>query len=73
MGEIKADLSQLQQESTLAFIPALIYLSLLIVTGSIGNCLVLVVYFTKIIKTPLRIFIMGNTVVDFLIMVIVIP
>ncbi|XP_013096907.2 uncharacterized protein LOC106080136 [Biomphalaria glabrata] len=73
MRETKADLSQLQQESTLAFLPALLYLSLLMVTGSIGNCLVLIVYCTKISKTPLRVFIMGNTVVDFLIMVIVIP
>ncbi|XP_013096920.2 uncharacterized protein LOC106080142 isoform X1 [Biomphalaria glabrata] len=62
--EIKEYLSVLQHRSTVVFVPALIYLSLLIVVGSIGNCLVLVVYWSKMSRTPLRIFIISMAVFD---------
>ncbi|KAI8779046.1 D(2) dopamine receptor-like [Biomphalaria glabrata] len=71
--EIKEYLSALQHESTLAFIPALIYLSLLIVVGSIGNCLVLIVYLSKMAITPLRIFIISMAIFDLPTTILVIP
>ncbi|KAK0045156.1 D(2) dopamine receptor [Biomphalaria pfeifferi] len=71
--EIKEYLSGLQHESTLAFIPALIYLSLLIVVGSIGNCFVLGVYWTKMPRTPLRLYIIVMAIYDLPTNLLVIP
>ncbi|XP_055897708.1 uncharacterized protein LOC106067079 isoform X1 [Biomphalaria glabrata] len=73
LAEIEEYLSMLQEKSTLAFIPTLVYLSLLIVVGSIGNSLVLVVYSTKMFRTPLRVFIMSMAVFDLLINILIIP
>uniref|UniRef100_A0A2C9K3R8 G-protein coupled receptors family 1 profile domain-containing protein n=1 Tax=Biomphalaria glabrata TaxID=6526 RepID=A0A2C9K3R8_BIOGL len=71
--EIKEYLSVLQHESTLAFIPALIYMSLLIVVGSIGNCFVLGVYWTKMPRTPLRLYIIVMAIYDLPTNLLVIP
>nr|KAI8726122.1 G-protein coupled receptor 84-like isoform X2 [Biomphalaria glabrata] len=71
--EIQEYLSLLQHQSTLAFIPTLVYLSVLLVVGSTGNCLVLVVYCTKMTRTPIRIFIISMAVVDLFINIILIP
>ncbi|KAK0045140.1 melatonin receptor type 1B-B [Biomphalaria pfeifferi] len=62
-----------KHESTLDFIPALVFLSLLIVVGIIGNTLVLVVYTTKMTRTPLRVFIIHLAFFDLLAEILVIP
>ncbi|KAH9507518.1 Neuropeptide FF receptor 1 [Bulinus truncatus] len=71
--EIEQYLSLLQHESTIAFIPTIVYLCLLIVVGSVGNCLVLYVYSTRMTRTPLRIFIICMAVSDLPTNIIVIP
>nr|KAI8726121.1 G-protein coupled receptor 84-like isoform X2 [Biomphalaria glabrata] len=73
LEEIKEYLSVLQHESTLTFIPTLIYLSLLIVVGSIGNCLVLIIYLTRMTKKSMRIFIISMALVDLFINIVLIP
>ncbi|KAH9507608.1 hypothetical protein Btru_051575 [Bulinus truncatus] len=71
--EVLKYLSQLQDQSTLASIPTLVYVSLLIVVGGIGNSLVLVVYWKKMNLTPLRVFIIGMAVCDLLTNILVLP
>ncbi|KAK6979370.1 orexin receptor type 2 [Biomphalaria glabrata] len=71
--EIREYLATLQSESTLAFIPTLIYMSVSIVVGCVGNCLVIVVYSTKLIRTPLRIFIVSMAIFDLLTNLFVMP
>ncbi|KAH9507620.1 hypothetical protein Btru_051634 [Bulinus truncatus] len=71
--EIQQYLAHLQHQSTMAFIPALIYLCLLIALGTIGNTLVLVLYSTKFTKKPLRYFIITMATTDLFTCCIVIP
>ncbi|CAL1543743.1 unnamed protein product [Lymnaea stagnalis] len=54
-------------------IPALTFLSLLLVTGVIGSSLVLLVYWRKRSKTPEKVFILVVAVYDLLINSITIP
>uniref|UniRef100_A0A2C9KJG3 G-protein coupled receptors family 1 profile domain-containing protein n=1 Tax=Biomphalaria glabrata TaxID=6526 RepID=A0A2C9KJG3_BIOGL len=70
--EIQEYLAALQHESTLDFIPALVFLSLLIVVGIAGNTLVLVVYKTKMTRT-LRVLIIHLAFFDLLADILVIP
>ncbi|KAK6979368.1 melatonin receptor type 1B-B [Biomphalaria glabrata] len=71
--EIQEYLAALQHESTLDFIPALVFLSLLIAVGIAGNTLVLVVYTTKMTRTPLRVLIIHLAFFDLLADILVLP
>ncbi|KAH9507609.1 hypothetical protein Btru_051578 [Bulinus truncatus] len=66
-------LSMLQHQSTIAFIPTLVYLCLISVTGCVGNCLVIFVHYKKMTRTPLKMLIISMAVFDLLIDIIVIP
>ncbi|KAH9507610.1 hypothetical protein Btru_051579 [Bulinus truncatus] len=66
-------LSMLQHQSTIAFIPTLVYMCLVSVTGCVGNCLVIFVHYKKMTRTPLKMLIISMAVFDLLIDVIVIP
>ncbi|CAL1543745.1 unnamed protein product, partial [Lymnaea stagnalis] len=69
----KLHLETLQSQTTLVMIPALTFLSLLLVTGVIGNSLVLLVYWRKRSKTPEKVFILVVAVYDLLTNAITIP
>ncbi|KAK0045143.1 tyramine receptor Ser-2 [Biomphalaria pfeifferi] len=71
--EIQEYLALLQHQSNIAFIPTYLYLAVFIVVGCVGNCLVIVVYSTKLIRTPLRIFIVSMAIFDLLTNLFVMP
>ncbi|KAK0041282.1 neuropeptide S receptor [Biomphalaria pfeifferi] len=66
-------LTLLQNQSTLTFIPAMVFLALLSVVGIIGNSLVLFVYWRKFSRTAMGVLIMEIAVYDLLTNTVVIP
>ncbi|CAL1543738.1 unnamed protein product, partial [Lymnaea stagnalis] len=54
-------------------VPALTFLSLLLVTGVIGNCLVLLVYGRRFPQTPLKMFIKCMAVYGLVTVTITLP
>ncbi|XP_055897706.1 alpha-2B adrenergic receptor-like [Biomphalaria glabrata] len=66
-------LSVLQQESTIAYIPTIVYLIILAVVGIPGNCLVLVVYLNKMTMKPLSTFIISMAVLDLVTCTLILP
>ncbi|CAL1543737.1 unnamed protein product [Lymnaea stagnalis] len=71
--EIQAYLDELQSQTTNIMLPAMVYLVLLAVVGSIGNFLVLFVYSHKFTQTATRIFILVIASFDIITNMIVIP
>ncbi|KAK0045141.1 orexin receptor type 2 [Biomphalaria pfeifferi] len=73
LEEIQHYLSELQYQSTLAYIPTFIYMSVIVFVGFFGNCMVIIVYCSKMTTTTLRLFMVVMAVFDLLINTIVIP
>uniref|UniRef100_A0A2C9LYL0 G-protein coupled receptors family 1 profile domain-containing protein n=1 Tax=Biomphalaria glabrata TaxID=6526 RepID=A0A2C9LYL0_BIOGL len=73
LEEIQHYLSELQYQSTLAYIPTFVYMSIIVFVGFFGNCMVIIVYCSKMTTTSLRLFMVVMAIFDLLINTIVIP
>lgn len=73
LEEIQHYLSELQYQSTLAYIPTFVYMSIIVFVGFFGNCMVIIVYCSKMTTTSLRLFMVVMAIFDLIINTIVIP
>lgn len=66
-------IQQLQNQTTITMIPAMIFLIIIAIVGVIGNPLVLYVYARQFQQNPTRVFIMVIALLDLVVNVVAIP
>ncbi|XP_059175214.1 uncharacterized protein LOC131955210 [Physella acuta] len=71
--ESRREIEYLQHQTTLAFIPSIVFLVVISVVGMAGNSLVLFVYFKRFKRSALRVFIMNLACYDLMCNVLVVP
>lgn len=71
--EVEYFLEKLNQETFIKLIPMIVFLTVLIVVGALGNLLVFLVYLKQFKASATRVFVLGMAVCDFLTNVLTLP